>query len=250
MSLLSRLQKYKLRRLHHDRPLEFGDPTRVDRFEIAARIKAARQGAPITTGSPEFDFDLDSAAFMFSKKAIATAFRFAQNNISSPGVLEQLRGTKIIGTVSDSLSPNGLAGKLETSSGLSAYFMNVTARAFFFPLALALHWKSMDEPTGTRRLVQSPLLAKLEFPHQELLLPDSVEACVEAANIARCAFIATIYHEFSHLIRGHTGWLAAQYKHNDFMEVTTSGASVSADYAKWRKPSCPRRLANYSTTDR
>jgi hypothetical protein len=75
-------------------PLEFGDPTRVERFQIAARVKAAGQGALIEAATPDFNFELEGGAFMFSKKALALAFRFAQNNISSPGVLRELKEAK------------------------------------------------------------------------------------------------------------------------------------------------------------
>ncbi len=235
MSLRAWFQEYRLRRSHEERPLEFGDPTRVERFQIAARVKAAGQGALIEAATPDFNFELEGGAFMFSKKALALAFRFAQNNISSPGVLRELQGSKVIGTISDALSPNGLAGRIAATGDSRIHFMNVTAGAFFFPLALALHWKSLDGPADARRSIESPLLAHLDFPTREIFLPLNADRCVEAANLARCAFLATIYHEFCHIIRGHTAWLTAEYKQEDFLEVVSDGVSGPDDYSKWRR---------------
>lgn len=231
MDVLRGLRKYQYRRLNRSHPFGIGSPEYVERIVIGSRIRQAGQGALVSTATPDFDFGLRVGNEMFSKQALQLAFRFAQNNLSNPDTASILHPHRVFGFISDGLLPNGIAGLVDSKID-TTHFLNVTAGAFFLPLASALHWmahRTIASKQGSAVWSgTSHQFLTMQIGLEEIQIPSEGSVRAHAANIARCALLSTVYHEFAHIIRGHTRWANQAWNQSELRERDDGVHAVTA----------------------
>lgn len=204
-------------------PFEFGNVRTQDRIQAAVRIKLNGQGLPLGAGGV-----LDTGLTIPNGippgvNSAKLAFRTVQRFFESWNVESRLRPWSVIGFMSDSLDPNGLAAVLHDESE-DVQYINVTAGAFFHTLYSAYHLVSDQrfEPT-------LPLPGQFTEARADSLfgvnirIPSSGERRKLATRFAVAALRITFFHELAHILRGHAVLMCrsiAKQSHEGIAEVS------------------------------
>lgn len=188
-------------------PFEFGNIRSQDRMYASALIRDANQGNLL---SSQCSFDtglLLPNGIAPGIKSAAFAFRSIQRFFESHAIEQRLKPWSVLGFMSDSMVPCGLAGVLSSEDD-SVQFINVTAGAFFHTLYSAYHVVSDSrfEPSLPGAGQYIPARAEKLFSI-ELQIPASEERRRLATKFAITALRVTFFHELAHILRGHLPYL-------------------------------------------
>lgn len=206
------LLSYPHARRNRSNPFEFGPVRSEDRMMVGhwVRLGAHRnsQGELLT---PQSSFD---TGFILPGQpspdiaAAASAFRMIQARFENRALEKRLRPWTLLGFMSDSMVPNGMARIVEDARP-DTYFINVTAGVFFHTLFAALHITAdprfePDLPHGAGHIegtladaFAGPIQVPLDAARQQL-----------AKRFAAMALLACFHHELAHILRAHLPYLA------------------------------------------
>lgn len=206
-TLKKMLQSYPIATRNRKHLFEFGDVHQRDRAMAQATLNQLEMPQGILLNK---DSDLTTGFIMEKGRppgidAARTAFRSIQRLFESQAVETRLKPWKVIGFMSDSMDPNGLAACLHGKDETSTHLINVTAGAYFHTLFSAFHLCSDSRffpklPNGDEYI-----LAKAQnLFNIELHVPLCKERRLRASRIAKYALYSVFFHELAHVLRGHT----------------------------------------------
>lgn len=210
-------------------PFEFGNVRTQDRIQATVRIKLNGQGCPLSAGST-LDTGLSiSDGVAPGINSAKLAFRTVQRFFESRAVENRLKPWSVLGFMSDSLDPNGLAAVLHDESD-NVQYLNVTAGAFFHTLYCAYHLLSDSRFEPDLPLRGQFIEARAERLFRvNIRIPSSVERRRLATKFAIAALRVTYFHELAHLLRGHTVYVRrsnATQAHEAITEVSATEGSM------------------------
>lgn len=207
LAMINRLRSLSIATRNKRHPFELGNVRTQDRFQAAAKVRHCGQGELL---NPESILDtglLIPGGVSPGIGAAALAFRGVQRFFESAAVEQRLAPWAVLGFMSDSLRPNGLAAVLHDGDE-SVHFINVTAGAFFHTLCSAYHIVSdaRFEPSLPRpgEFIEADATRLVGIMIQ---VPLSPERRTLAMKFAVAAFRITFFHELAHILRGHTAFL-------------------------------------------
>ncbi len=220
-SLRKIIASQPLARRNRNHPFEFGDVQARDRLMAQATLRHATAGqGTLLTKQTVFDtgFTVEGGIPPGIRTAQA-AFRTVQRLFESHAVESRLKPWKLLGFMSDSMIPNGLASRLHHDDD-KVHFINVTAGSYFHTLFAAFHFVSDPrvEPHLPGRGEFMVASATTLFTHA-LRVPASVERRSFASRIATRALLATFLHELAHVFRGHTLFIERDAAPTGIVEV-------------------------------
>ena len=205
--VLNRLRSLPIASRNKRHPFELGNVRTQDRIQADVRVERRGQGRLL---HPASDFDCGLVIAGGTPPGIrsaALAFRGVQRFFESAAIERRLTPWTVLGFMSDSMEPNGLAAVLHEDDE-SVQFINVTAGAFFHTLFSAYHIVSDErfEPSLPGRGNYVEAHATGLFPIT-LHVPASVERRSRATRFAVTAMRVTFFHELAHILRGHMVFL-------------------------------------------
>lgn len=189
-------------------PFEFGAVQKRDRIMVTSRLDAKRQGRLLDASSTlDTSLVLPGSSTPPGTRSAAAAFRSVQRFFESAAVEKRLTPWRVLGFMSDSLVPNGLAGVLHDEDE-KVQFINVTAGAFFHTLYSAYHLVSDKrfEPLLPRPGEHIEAHAEQLF-RIALNIPVAPERRALAGRYAVAALRVTFFHELAHILRAHPVYL-------------------------------------------
>ena len=213
-------------------PFELGAVQARDRIQAGARLAVRGQGRLLDTSS-----SLDTGLVLPGStpsgiRSAAAAYRSVQRFFESAVVEKRLTPWRVLGFMSDSLVPNGLAAVLHDDDE-TVHFINVTAGAFFHTLYSAYHLVSDKrfEPTLPRPGEYLEGHAEPLF-RIALNIPVAPERRAFAGRFAVAALRVTFFHELAHILRAHTVYLLCEAGAGigEITEVSSSALTSSPNF--------------------
>lgn len=201
--MIKRLRSLPIANRNKRHPFEFGAVRSQDRILASVLVQRSGQGQLLHPASA-----LDTGLYMPDGvtpgiRSAAVAFRTVQRFFESASVERRLAPWSILGFMSDTLQPNGLASVLHEDDEC-IQFINVTAGAFFHTLYSAFHLASdrRFEPNLPRPGEYIEAQAEKLFAIT-LHVPAAPERRTLAMRFAVAALRVTFFHELAHILRGH-----------------------------------------------
>ncbi len=231
-AIKKRVVSFPIAQRNKKHPFEFGNVRSQDRAMAAARIKAAGQGALLgPTGGLNTGLKIRSGQPP-GGRSMELAFRTVQQFFESRAVENQLKPWSVLGFMSDSLEPNGLAGVLH-SVGDRVQFINITSGTFLHALFSAYHLLSDKafEPAlpSPGQFIEASADAAFGFPNP-VHVPIAIERRDRAVKFAVTALRVIFFHELAHVLRGHA------------IYVTSNGSSSAGDVLVESGPPKPESI--------
>lgn len=203
----NQLLSHPLAQRNKRNPFEFGNVRTQDRILAAVRVELNGQGRLLGA-----DGVLDSGLTIPNGtppgiNSARLAFRTVQRFFESRNVESRLKPWSIIGFMSDSLDPNGLAAVLHDET-TDVQYINVTAGAFFHTLYSAYHLVSDRRFEPNLPLPGQFIEARAERLFEvNIRIPSSIERRKLATRFAIAALRVTFFHELAHIFRGHAVYM-------------------------------------------
>lgn len=206
-AILNRLRSLPIVIRNKRHRFEFGAVRSQDRSAAKVSIEDKGYGRLLNIKSA-----LDTGLYMPDGvnpgiRSAAVAFRTVQLFFESAAIERHLAPWKILGFMSDSLEPSGLASDLHKDDEC-VQFINVSAGAFFHTLYSAFHLVSdrrfqpnLPQP-GQYTEAQAEKLFGIT-----LHIPAAIERRTLAMKFAVAALRVTFFHELAHILRGHVVFL-------------------------------------------
>lgn len=214
----------------HCHPFEFGPVTYQDRIHAGANVARADQGALLTRKSQQLVLNIGENFKPLSATNLAKgAFGQVRRLFTSQNVSQQLRPWSLVGFMSDSLSPNGLAGCIPDSDG-KTHFINLTAGAYVFPLFAGFHLMTSSTFDSGMGPTESKTVSVPGLSDRRLSIPLDPNRRATAVFFASAALMATFFHELAHVLRGHTSFYSQVHGASQIAEHGELGASYSDDF--------------------
>jgi hypothetical protein len=201
--MLNRLRSLPIASRNRRHPFELGVVRTQDRIQASVRVKVNSQGQLLHPASIlDTGLQIPDGVSPGIRSA-SFAFRTVQRLFESSAVERRLAPWSVLGFMSDSLVPNGLAAVLHEGDE-RVQFINVTAGAFFHTLFSAYHLISDKrfEPNLPRpgQYIEAHAASLFRIA---IHVPTSPERRALAMNFAVAALRITFFHELAHILRGH-----------------------------------------------
>jgi hypothetical protein len=186
---------------------EFGNVKYEDRLMAAAKIRSYGQGELLNSGNI---LDLGSAVIegMPSNINVAkAAFRSIKELFENSDLKDSLEPWSVIGFMSNSLDPNGLADVVR-SENTSVQYINVTAGAYLHTLYSAYH--IIADPRFEPSLPQPGEFFEVKVGNlfnTPVRIPKASKRHELAHRFANAALKTTFFHEIAHILRGHVVYM-------------------------------------------
>lgn len=201
------LRSLPLAKRNRQHPFEFGAVQTRDRIQAGVRLRDQGLGRLLDNGSTLDTCLVIPGISPPGIRSAAAAFRGVQRFFESVAVEKRLAPWRVLGFMSDSLEPNGLAAVLHDEDE-TVQFINVTAGAFFHTLYSAYHLVS-----DKRFEPALPCPGEYVEAHAEPLfeialnVPVAPERRALAGRFAVAALRVTFFHELAHILRAHIVYL-------------------------------------------
>jgi hypothetical protein len=205
--VINRFRSLSIASRNKRHPFEFGSVRSQDRIQASLLVERSGQGQLL---HPECA--LDTGLYMPGGvtpgiRSATVAFRTVQIFFESASVERRLAPWSILGFMSDTMEPNGLASVLHHDNEC-VQIINVTAGGFFHTLYSAFHLVSdrRFEPNLPRPGEYIEAQAEKLFAIT-LHVPVAPERRALAMRFAVAALRVTFFHELAHILRGHAVFL-------------------------------------------
>ncbi|MEB0060142.1 hypothetical protein [Variovorax sp. LG9.2] len=201
------LRSWPIANRNRRHPFELGAVQTRDRIQAGVRLHVHGQGRLLDDGSTLDTGLVFPGITPPGIRSAAAAFRSVQRFFESAAVEKRLAPWQVLGFMSDSLVPNGLAAVLHDEDE-TVQFINVTAGAFFHTLYSAYHLVSDKRFEPTLPRPGEHLVAHAEpLFGIALNIPVAPERRALAGRFAVAALRVTFFHELAHILRAHTVYL-------------------------------------------